>query len=53
MPRNSLPDCKKQYANTKYENIGNEFCECIHSKGNELDDCLENFSENKKRMEKN
>ncbi|MEP3836484.1 MAG: DoxX family protein [Algibacter sp.] len=53
MPRNSLPDCKNQYANTKFENIINEFCECIHSKGNPLDDCLEAFSENKKRLEKN
>lgn len=50
MPRNSLTDCKKQYANSKYENIGNEFCECIHLKGNILDDCLKTFSEKKKRL---
>lgn len=51
MPRNSLADCKKQYTNTKYENIGDEFCECIHLKGNILDDCLEGFSEKKKQLD--
>ncbi|MDA9072164.1 DoxX family protein [bacterium] len=51
MPRNSISDCKKQYYNTKYETIGNEFCECVHSKGNLLDNCLYEFAEKKKRLD--
>tara|TARA_R110002096_G_scaffold126532_2_gene273559 strand:+ start:48085 stop:48801 length:717 start_codon:yes stop_codon:yes gene_type:complete len=43
MPRNSLSDCKEQYANTEYEIIGNDFCECVHTKGQVLDVCLEDF----------
>lgn len=52
MPRNSISDCKKQYAETKYEKIGNEFCECVHSDGNLLDNCLKGFAEKKKRLKK-
>lgn len=43
MPRNSLKDCKSQFINTEYESAGFEFCECIHTHGNPLDECLENF----------
>lgn len=43
MPRNSLADCKKQFANTERETAGYEFCECIHTQGKPLDDCLESF----------
>jgi len=50
MPRNSMSDCRKQYAKTIYEMIGNQFCECVHSEGNPLDDCLQNFSIEKKRL---
>jgi hypothetical protein len=50
MPRNSLTDCKKQFANTKNEAIGFEFCECIHNKGKPLNTCLMEF-ENAKEKE--
>ncbi|HCI69365.1 MAG TPA: hypothetical protein DHV30_01695 [Balneola sp.] len=51
MPRNSLSDCNKQYAGTEYENIGTEFCECVHLDGDILDDCLDEFAEKKKQMD--
>jgi uncharacterized membrane protein YphA (DoxX/SURF4 family) len=41
MPRNSLGDCKSQFIGTKNEMAGFEFCECIHTSGNPLNDCLE------------
>jgi uncharacterized membrane protein YphA (DoxX/SURF4 family) len=43
MPRNSLSDCKKQFANTKNEAVGLEFCECVHADGKDLDTCLKAF----------
>lgn len=43
MPRNSLSDCKKQFENTKNEAVGVQFCECIHSKGQPLDECLKEY----------
>jgi uncharacterized membrane protein YphA (DoxX/SURF4 family) len=47
MPRNSLKDCKTQFANTGREAIGSRFCECIHVEGNDLDDCLEEYERSK------
>tara|TARA_R110002012_G_C11535968_1_gene600979 strand:+ start:283 stop:999 length:717 start_codon:yes stop_codon:yes gene_type:complete len=43
MPRNSLSDCKKQFINKENETAGIEFCECVHTNGKPLDECLENF----------
>jgi uncharacterized membrane protein YphA (DoxX/SURF4 family) len=43
VPRNSLSDCKKQFENTQNEAAGFEFCECIHSKGQPLDECLKEY----------
>lgn len=43
MPRNSLSDCKKQFENTTNEAVGFQFCECIHSKGQTLDECLKEY----------
>lgn len=40
MPRNSLKDCKSQFLNSENELIGQEFCQCIHTKGNPLKECL-------------
>lgn len=48
MPRNSISDCKKQFINTELETAGFEFCECIHTNGTSLDDCLEEFENAKK-----
>lgn len=43
MPRNSLAECKKQFKNTKNEFAGFEFCECVHTNGRPLDECLEAY----------
>lgn len=43
MPQNSLKDCKSQFINTHNEAVGFAFCECIHTTGNPLDDCLEDY----------
>ena len=48
MPRNSLSDCKEQYMNTENEIATNRFCECIHTQGKPLDECLEGFKREKK-----
>jgi uncharacterized membrane protein YphA (DoxX/SURF4 family) len=47
MPRNNLKDCKSQFVNTDMERAGYEFCECIHTSGSPLDDCLEQFELNR------
>ncbi|MFY0630711.1 MAG: DoxX family protein [Flavobacteriaceae bacterium] len=52
MPRNSLSDCKKQFVNTENEAVGFEFCECIHKKGNSLDECLTEFENRTKKLKK-
>jgi uncharacterized membrane protein YphA (DoxX/SURF4 family) len=41
MPRNSLEDCKSQFINTDYEQVGIEICECIHVSGKPLNECLQ------------
>ncbi len=52
MPRNSLADCKSQYAHTQYQAIGNEFCDCVHTHGSPLDDCLAQFDRQKRLLDK-
>ena len=47
MPQNSLESCKKQFTGTENEAAGFEFCECIYTAGNPLDDCLNNFHQTK------
>jgi hypothetical protein len=47
MPQNSLKDCKSQFIGSENEAAGFAFCECIHSAGNPLDACLENYDEAK------
>ena len=43
MPQNSLESCQKQFIGTENEAAGFEFCECTHTQGGSLDDCLEDF----------
>lgn len=47
MPRNRLSDCKKQFENTVNESAGFDFCECIHSYGNTLNECLKEYENSK------
>jgi hypothetical protein len=49
MPRNSCSDCEKQFKNTKNEEAGIKFCECIHKNGKPLDECLKEFENAKKK----
>ncbi|MDF9799384.1 putative membrane protein YphA (DoxX/SURF4 family) [Catalinimonas alkaloidigena] len=43
MPRNSLKDCVKQFEGTHDAEAGNAFCQCIHTDGNPLNECLEEY----------
>ena len=49
MPRNSCSDCEVQFKNSKYEEAGIKFCECIHKEGKPLDECLKEFKKAKKK----
>ena len=40
MPHNSLKDCNSQFVHTKREHAGAAFCECIHTNGKPLKECL-------------
>ncbi|MFB9295017.1 DoxX family protein [Persicitalea jodogahamensis] len=40
MPRNTLAACKKQFVGSNRTKAGNTFCECIHTYGQPLDQCL-------------
>ncbi len=52
MPRNTISDCKKQFKNTNNEVAGFKFCECIHTNGQPLDKCLEEFENATKKTQK-
>ncbi|WP_057936192.1 DoxX family protein [Algoriphagus resistens] len=43
MPQNSLSDCRSQFIGTENKEAGFEFCECIHTVGTPLDNCLDRF----------
>lgn len=49
MPHNSIGDCKKQFTNAPNQEVGYQFCECIHKEGNDLDTCLHTYEETLKR----
>lgn len=42
-PRNTLPQCQKQFRNSRRANAGNVFCNCIHQNGEPLDKCLNEY----------
>lgn len=48
MPRIRLSDCKEQFKNTNNEIAGVDFCECVHTTGKTLDECLDEFEKVKK-----
>lgn len=48
MPFNSLTSCNAQFANTENQEAGLEFCECVHTVGHPLDNCLDRYYQAKK-----
>lgn len=40
MPRNNISDCEDQCPDSSNPEVCAAFCECIHTEGNSLDDCL-------------
>lgn len=49
MPRNNLPDCEQQFRNSKHQEAGSQFCDCIHQQGRYLHDCLEEYEKQIKK----
>ncbi|HEX5706212.1 MAG TPA: DoxX family protein [Pyrinomonadaceae bacterium] len=42
-PRNTLPQCLRQFRNTNRTQAGEKFCDCIHTNGEPLDKCMNEF----------
>src|SRR5687768_15391534 len=42
-PRNTLPQCVRQFRNTKRTQAGEKFCGCIHQNGQPLDKCMSEY----------
>lgn len=47
MPRNSLTECEKQFIGTDNKAAGLKFCDCIHSQGRYLHECLDKYEKRK------
>ena len=43
-PRNTLPQCLRQFKNTDRTAAGENFCGCIHNKGEPLNKCLNDYN---------
>ncbi|MPR33575.1 DoxX family protein [Salmonirosea aquatica] len=43
MPRNTIAECKQQFEGSNRTRAGNDFCECIHTHGQPLDQCLATY----------
>jgi hypothetical protein len=44
-PRNTLPQCLKQFNGTKRIGAGENFCNCIHNNGDPLNKCLNEYNQ--------
>jgi hypothetical protein len=42
-PRNTLADCRSQFAGSRRTRAGDEFCDCIHKKGQPLNQALDRY----------
>ena len=42
-PRNTLPQCLRQFEDTNRIKAGEVFCDCIHQRGEPLDKCMTEF----------
>lgn len=43
-PRNTLPQCLRQFKDSNRTKAGENFCNCIHQNGEPLDKCLNQYS---------
>ncbi|MFD2571857.1 DoxX family protein [Spirosoma soli] len=43
-PRNTLPQCIKQFKNTNRTVAGANFCDCIHNNGQPLNQCMNEYN---------
>lgn len=43
-PRNTLPDCNTQFKGSNRTKAGENFCNCIHTHGQPLDKCLDEYN---------
>ena len=43
-PRNTLPQCIKQFKGSNRTKAGSDFCDCIHTQGRSLDSCLDTYN---------
>lgn len=43
LPRNTIEDCKAQFKETNRTNAGMEFCNCIHTNGEPLEKCMDEY----------
>ncbi len=43
-PRNTLPQCIKQFKNTNRTVAGKNFCDCIHTNGQPLNQCMNDYN---------
>ncbi len=44
MPRDTLPQCIKQFKDSRRTKAGENFCGCIHNNGEPLDKCLNEYN---------
>lgn len=44
MPRNTLPDCVTQCDDSSDPRACEDFCDCIHTQGRPLDECLDKYN---------
>jgi len=49
MPRNSLKDCRSQLSHADNDAAAEAFCECIHTHGRSLEECLEDYDNAKRK----
>ncbi len=47
MPKNSRSECEKQFVGSKNKTAGLRFCDCIHTKGRNLQECLSEYNKSK------
>jgi uncharacterized membrane protein YphA (DoxX/SURF4 family) len=43
-PRNTLPQCVRQFEDSRRTKAGENFCNCIHTSGEPLDKCLDEYN---------